>query len=221
MRKITISTGEYYHIYNRGNKKQEIFRENRDWIRFLFCLLHFQSPINFPNISRQISHYVQHRVFNIDKEKLTKIKRQRMVRLVCFCLMPNHFHFLVQQEKDSGIANYLQRLLNSYTKSFNIKYEQGGHLFQGPYRAVHISDNDQLLYTSAYIHRNPKELKPWRDHESNYPWSSYQDYIKGNRWELLLDQEIIGEQFTNGKEYEKWVKSSGAKDPAYANELNL
>lgn len=219
MRNINISPGEHYHIYNRGNDKQKIFLDERDWIRFLFCILHFQSPLTFTNLSRPVTNFVKHRVFNIEPRVVKDIQRQRIVRLNCFCLMPNHFHLLVYQKTEAGIAQYLQRVLNSYTKYFNTKYKRDGHLFQGPYRAVHINDNDQLLYTSAYIHRNPNELKPWRDHENNYPWSSYRDYIGTNQWGMLLDQKIIKEQFTDGQDYDRWVKSSGAKDPEHIDGL--
>ncbi|PIU99599.1 MAG: hypothetical protein COS58_01470 [Candidatus Tagabacteria bacterium CG03_land_8_20_14_0_80_41_22] len=65
MRKIKIVPGEYYHIYNRGNNKQNIFLDNRDWARFLFLILYFQSPECFYNLSRQISYFVRNRVFNI------------------------------------------------------------------------------------------------------------------------------------------------------------
>lgn len=221
MRNINISPGEYYHIYNRGNDKQEIFLDDRDRIRFLFCILHFQSPLTFINLSRPVSNFVKHRVFNIDHKTIEGIHRQRIVHLNCFCLMPNHFHLLVRQKTDAGIAKYLQRVLNSYTKYFNTKYQRNGHLFQGPYKAVHIADNDQLLYTSAYVHRNPAEIKNWRDRENQYLWSSYRDYLGTNQWGVLLDQKIIKEQFANGQDYDRWVKLSGAKDPDYINELEV
>lgn len=135
--------------------------------------------------------------------------------------MPNHFHLLIRQKADAGIAKYLQRVLNSYTKYFNTKYQRNGHLFQGPYKVVHIANNDQLLYTSAYVHRNPVEIKNWQNRENQYPWSSYRDYLNTNQWGVLLDQKIIKEQFADGKDYEQWVKSSGAKNPDYINELEV
>ena len=222
MRSINISSGEYYHVYNRGNDKQKIFLDERDWVRFLFCILYFQSPLTFINLSRPVSNFVKHSVFNIGKKMVEDIHNQRTVQLNCFCLMPNHFHLLVYQKTEAGIAQYLQRVLNSYTKYFNTKYNRSGHLFQGPYRAVHISDNNQLLYTSAYLHRNPMEIKNWQNKEDRYPWSSYQDYLNldKNRWGLLLDQKIIAEQFTDGGNYHQWVKTSGAKDLDYLESLD-
>lgn len=124
--------------------------------------------------------------------------------------MPNHFHMTVCEHKESGIAQYMQRVLCAYTKYFNAKYNKNGHLFQGPYKAVHIEDNNQILYLSTYIHRNPCELKNWRNKEYNYPWSSYQDYCSYNRWGALLKTNIITNQFSQ-KEYKQFVLSSIAK----------
>ncbi|MBI4136138.1 MAG: transposase [Candidatus Vogelbacteria bacterium] len=219
MRNISMGPGEYYHVYNRGNNKQEIFLDDRDRIRFLFCILHFQSPITFTNLSRPVTNFVRHRVFNIEPKIVEEIHRQRIIQLNCFCLMPNHFHLLIYQKNEAGVAKYLQRVLDGYTKYFNTKYKRNGHLFQGPYRAVHIVDNDQLLYTSAYLHRNPAEIKKWRDRENQYPWSSYRDYIDTNQWGVLLDQKIMKEQFADGQDYDRWVKSSGAKDPDHLDSL--
>ena len=105
----------------------------------------------------------------------------------------------------------MQKILNAYTKYINVKYKKSGHLFQGPYKAVHIKDNRQLLHLSAYIHKNHNELREWRNKEDLYPWSSYQDYIKENRWADLLVTDIITGQFKNKKEYYQFVKTSTAK----------
>lgn len=212
MRKTLFAPGEYYHILNRGNNKQLIFRDNRDWSRFLFALLYFQSDIPIYNIGAKISYFIKHRVFNTS-EKVTKdIIKNRGVELINFCLMPNHFHATVKELKEKGISNYMQRVLNAYTKYFNTKYEQSGHLFQGPFKAVHVDSNKQLLYLSAYIHSNPKEIKVWKNKIHQYPWSSFQDYTIKNRWKNLLQQEIILDQVAFGKEYIKLVNQSGAKD---------
>lgn len=213
MREISISEGEYYHIFNRGMHKRLIFNNDHDRYRFLFLITHFQSPAIFNDISQEVKIFknslCQHSVLTqINQEIIQK----RTVGLTTFALMPNHFHLIVKETKTNGIANFMQRLQNSYTKYFNIKNEISGHLFQGPYRIVHIKDNEQLLYTSAYIHRNCRELKGWKNREIEYPWSSYLDYTKKNRWGRLLETEIILSQSANPKEYQEWVESSGAKD---------
>ena len=106
----------------------------------------------------------------------------------------------------------MQRVLNGYTKYYNTKYQKSGHLFQGPYKAVHVLNNQQLLHLSCYIHKNPKELREWSNKELQYPWSSYQDFVKENRFDKLLALEIILGQFKNKKEYHEFVKTSPAKE---------
>lgn len=211
MRKILIAPGEHYHIFNRGNDKQLISLDNKDRARLLFLIVYFQSPVAFYNLGRQTSYFVKNRAFNIADEKVQQILKERYVELVNFVIMPNHFHTTVCELKENGIARYMQRVLCAYTKYFNTKYKKTGHLFQGPYKAVNIGNNDQLLYLSTYIHRNPREIPGWKNEEFAYPWSSYQDYSKENRWNGLLKQDIVIQQFSNKNEYKDFVETSIAK----------
>ena len=211
MRNIKIAPGEYYHIINRGVNKQIIFSNKYEYWRFIFLVLLFQSPISFKNLNRLVKDFVQHSVLHndIDKEKITKYK---YVELVSFCLMPNHFHLIVKEVEEGGIAKYMQRILNSYTKYINKKHDKSGHLFQGPYKAVHIKDDKQLKYLSTYIHKNPMEIVGWKNRLEQYPWSSYQDFVNENRWGNLLETDIVSGEFKNKKEYLDFVKSSTAKE---------
>ncbi|MBU1159982.1 transposase [Patescibacteria group bacterium] len=211
MRKTKIAPGEYYHIFNRGNNKQKIFLEEKDWARFLFLILYLQSPFVFYNISRHVNNFVRHRVFNISKKALQNVLGNKTVELVCFVQMPNHFHLIVKEINEGGISQYLQRIQDAYTKYFNVKYGSSGHLFQGPFKAVRIKNNEQLLYLSAYIHRNPREIKQWHKKEHLFNWSSYKDCVDNNRWENLLKNEIIVGQFKTEKQYKEFVDTSGTK----------
>ena len=98
----------------------------------------------------------------------------------------------------------MQRVLNGYTKYYNAKYEKSGHLFQGPYQAIHVSSDPQLLHLSAYIHKNPTKWK-------NYRWSSYSDIVDESRWGDLLKPEIIRDQFKTKVLYQRFVETSLAK----------
>ncbi len=206
MATATFAPDEYYHVYNRGNRKQDIFRNNSDRARLLLSLLLFQQPDQVTQLSRIVKQFVQHSMLDIPDVS------ERLVELIAFVLMPNHFHCIVREVKADGTSKYMQRVLNSYTKYFNTKYEQVGHVFQGPFQAVHIEDDDQLLYCSAYIHRNPRELEGWRGREHEYPWSSFQDYVRANRWGALLQPDIILSQTGRGERYRRFVEMSRAKD---------
>ena len=219
MRKVIFLEGEYFHICHRGNNKQDIFYSDSDRLRFLFLILYFQSPETFANLSdwikiclKQNGTEIERNLNNKSVELEKKILDKRIVNLINFALMPNHFHLTLQTLKDEAISLYMQRVLTSYTKYINIKYEKVGHLFQGPFTAVHINDDDQLMYLSAYIHLNPRELTDWHGKEDEYPWSSYQDYTNTNRWGKLLAIEHVLENFRLPNEYSDFVKNSGAKE---------
>lgn len=214
MRKIKIAPGEYYHIFNRGNNKQPIFLDKRDYARFVFLIIYLQSPLIFPQIGRLVSNFVKSRAFDtfgVREHDVDKIIKKRYVELVSFILMPNHFHLIVLEKEEGGISQYMQRVLTAYAKYFNTKYKKSGHLFQGPFQFVHVTDNVQLLHLSTYIHRNIRELKKWKNKEHQYTWSSYQDCIEKNRWGELLKHEIITEQFSSSEEHKDFVNSSSAK----------
>ncbi len=182
-------------------------------MRFLFYILYGQSPIPFKNINRSVKKFSSQEGFLVDTENTNDVILNRTTELTAFCLMPNHFHLIVKETIEGGIANYLQRIGDGYTKYFNTKYEGSGRIFQGAYQAKHIPDNNYLLYLSAYIHRNPRELKAWKSKEFEYPWSSLQDFTEANRWGGLLMSDIIADQFENtpNSNYKDFVKTSTAK----------
>lgn len=211
MRKFQFIPGSYYHVCNRSNNETSIFFDKKDYARFLFSILSYQAPVPFYNIGRQTSYFVKHSMFNISSDILKKVAASRKVVLNLFAIMPNHFHLLVQEKSKKGISLYLQRIQNGYAKYFNTKYKKRGHLFQGAFRAIPVETDEQLLYLSAYIHRNPRELKEWRNKEMEYPWSSYQDFVKHNRWEELLKPNIILEHFPNSSAYFNFVETNTAK----------
>ena len=202
-----IAPGEYYHICNRGVNKQVIFHDIPDYYRFLFLILYFQSPINFPQLGRTIKDFIQHPILDIVQEVINK----RTVELVGFCIMPNHFHLIIKEVEEGGISSYVQRISNAYGKYHNIRYEKSGHVLQGAYRIVHIEDDRQFLHLSAYVHRNPREISKWFRKEDHYPWSSYQDFIRNNRWGNLLVPDIVLGQFDNKEKYQRFVETSPAK----------
>ena len=219
MRNIKIAPGEHYHLYNRGNDHQIIFFDDTDRVRFLFTVLYFQSSLSITDVAYQVDHFRRLGKFNFYKKNYQSFSQFNKTELINFCLMPNHFHLTMFENKEGGISKYMQRVLNSYTKYFNTRYKKTGHLFSGPYQAVHVKNNTQLLHLSSYIHRNPREMREWRGKEDVYPWSSFQDYVKENRWDEMIHPKIILDQFNEKNEYKKFVETSTAKD--ISNSLDL
>jgi putative transposase len=208
-----LAEGEYYHILNRGAHRDPIGKDRRDWERLMFAILFFQSDLGIDNVGRVVEKYSPLTGYPVAESTIEGILSRRNVELTCFALMPNHFHLLIKERTEGGISRYLHRIETAYTKYFNARYEHPGHLFQGRYKAVHVKDNRQLLYLSAYIHRNPREIKGWAGREAEYPWSSLQDYVTANRWGGLLSTDIIASQFdaTKSSNYADFVRTSTAK----------
>src|SRR3989344_8431518 len=111
MRKTSFAEGEYYHVYNRGVDKRDIFTDNEDYTRFLLSMREF-------NVRDPIGSIYEN---SFAKEQLTHkpSKRQPLVKFIAFCLNPNHYHFILQQMTERGVEKYMHRLGTGYTKYFN------------------------------------------------------------------------------------------------------
>lgn len=195
-----LATGEIYHVLNKGIENRLIFQNKRDYERFLTTLL----ECNDVNLSPDIKH----RRRRIDEENINIKKKKPLVEILCFCLMPNHFHIALKQVVDGGVAKFMQRVGNSYTKYFNIKNNRKGSLFMSRYKSVHVSSDSQIRHLITYIHANPldlymplwrtgkiKNLRKAKDFLENYTWSSYQ-FFTGQEG-LGLIKEIIKPKIVN------------------------
>ena len=213
MKRFNITPDEFLHIYNRGISKSIIFHNDRDRNRFLFLVMILQIPETMKNIDRMFKDFVLDPEIYIKSFDSVGLK-SRQIELINFCLMPNHFHLLIREEREGGISKYMQRLQNAYTKYFNTKYDRSGHLLQGAYKAVLVDSNEQLLYVSSYIHKNSRELKEYKNKELKYFWSSYQDCVLANRWGKFLKHDILTDQFSSkrGESYQNFVETSIAKE---------
>jgi len=215
MRIENFAEKEHYHVFGRGAKKENIFIDDQDKARFIFLITHFQSPIKIYNISSHANAFIKKGSFNTRENQIDEILKKRSIELTAFVLMSNHFHILVQNLEDGILSVYMHRVLTAYSKYFNAKYNKKGHVFEGPFGAIHIKNNTQLLHLSAYIHKNPKEISDFKETYYKYPWSSYQDYIGLNRWGNLLSTETVLKQFKDQTTYKNFVTSSIAKESLY------
>ncbi len=122
-------------------------------------------------------------------------------KLHAFCLMPNHFHLLIEQCNDISISKLISKVCASYSKYINKKYNRFGHVFQDCFKAVFIEDNPQLMWNSAYIHMNPVKDNLVK-HPEDYKWSSYNDFA-ANRNLLIISKELLTETFGGQKNFIK------------------
>ncbi|MDA1338420.1 MAG: transposase [bacterium] len=76
------------------------------------------------------------------------------VEILAYYLMPNHYHLVLQQKVDNGTSNFISKLVNSFTRNFNLKTERKGQIFLKDFKAVSIKTDEQLLHTVRYVHLN-------------------------------------------------------------------
>lgn len=179
-----FASGTLYHIFNRGTAKTKIFLDREDYGLFLSRLREYLYPEK------------------VDTAALAKTRQyvrgqlpSGVFDLLCYCLMPNHFHFLLHQKTELSASKLISKLCTSYSKVFNYKYKRVGALFQDQFKAVQIVSNEQLLWVSAYIHQNPLKAELVKKVEE-YTYSSYPDYM-GLRTGTLCKKELIMEQCGN------------------------
>lgn len=178
----------YYHVYNCGVEKRRTFLNGREYQRFLDAAeyyLHDQkiSYVQFQDLNEKAKAFYR----QLNPEGLTTLR----VGIIAYCLMPNHFHFLVKPAKDGGLPRFFSDIANSYTKYFNTKNKRVGNLFQGTFKAKGITSDASLLQVSRYIHLNPSS--PYA-----YPYSSLQDWLR------LKDSKIVDQEELN-----KWLEVAG------------
>jgi len=201
-RKYPFVTDYFYHIFNRGVNHVSIFNDKTDNIRFI-NLLKFYNSVEYP------IRFSKFMLLSLDqrKEIWNRInKSQKYLDIISYSLMPNHFHLLTKQNIDKGITIFLSNLQNSYTKYFNTKYSREGHLFQGPFKAIKIDSEEQLLHVSRYIHLNPYSSGIVRNFTdlNNYEWASFPEYISNLPFEICK-KEIVLSKFRDKQSYKDFV----------------
>ena len=230
MRKEIFIVGDYVHVYNRGNRKELIVRDEKDKSRFIQGLRFFNDSHSSTNILRQInlSKPGFDRLTGLGREPKTVFEmgwplnwpeKDPLVKILCYCLSPNHFHLLLKEIKENGISRFMQKLGVGFTNYFNAKYKEVGRVFQGPYKAKIVKEQIYLEYLSVYIQViNVLELFPGGLKEAfkninkalqfaeKYLFSSYQDYIN-SRESLITDKDIFGKIFSEPNNYKKFVRN--------------
>lgn len=206
-RKFTFAVGEYYHVYNRGVEKRDVFNDDADRLRF-------QRMLHIANSDKAVVYKL------IQRSPLDKIETgEKLTAIGAYCLMPNHFHILVKEIVEGGISKFMEKLTTGYSKYFNKKHNHLGMVFQGRFKAQHVDNDEYLKYLFAYIHLNPvKLIEPtWKETEivdkknaeaylARHKYSSYADYMGSNREEkLILSKKEFPEYFVDAHDFSAYV----------------
>jgi putative transposase len=207
LRKVNFVQGEYYHIYNRGNSKQVIFKDKGDYQHLVYLLYLSNTKRNFriSDISKDF--------FNFDREK-------QLVSIGAWVLMPNHFHLIITEKEEGGISKFMQKLTTAYSMYYNKKNKRTGSLFEGKFKSQHIGIDRYLKYLFSYIHLNPVKLiqRDWKEKGikdkkvaisflNGYKYSSFRDYLfPGSRVEsVILNKNDFPNYFPSKEKFVKEI----------------
>jgi putative transposase len=218
-RQIEVET--VYHIVNRGINGLNIFLKNKDYYRFILALEFFNNtePFNFSQLASRGNLNTQTLL-----EKIRANKKEPIVELLAFCIMPSHYHLLIREIKQDGIVDFMRKLGSGYAGYFNRRYKRRGPLFESRYKAIQVNTNEQLCNAFVYIHTNPISLiePKWKeqiienadkalDYLKKYRWSSYWDYLgKANFPEVTKRSyltKILGGSKQCEQNIEHWISS--------------
>jgi len=135
--------------------------------------------------------------------QIRKYFTYELMTIIAYCLMPNHYHLLVDL-KTNELGAVVQRFALSYSKAINKRFDRVGSLFQGPFKAIQVDNNEYLLHLSRYIHFNPVDAGLVSKPEA-WEFSSYRDFIELRKG-TLIDPEIVLSQFASPQDYRKFVQ---------------
>lgn len=217
LRKEKFVPGEYYHIYSRTILNSAEFKNYKNAGRLKQAFL-ISNSTNSSEAFQFIRNYK-----NAPTEDILKILEsgKKLIDILCYTIMPDHYHLLVREIKDDGIKNFIHKCNTSIAKYINIKNERRGPLFESRFKSKHINTNEYLLHLSLYIHLNPLDFlvgKDWRKHALknwplikpkllNYQWSSLKHFLNiTQKNPIISGAEIIKEQFDSEKEYENFLR---------------
>ena len=123
--------------------------------------------------------------------------------MIAYCLMPNHYHFLMRPDQDEVLSQFIQRLFNSYTQSFNREQNRSGTLFEGRAKSVLVDTDEYIVHLCRYIHLNPVTAGLTK-RPGDWPYSNYLEWIE-QRDGTLIDRDFVRDYFPTAADYEDFV----------------
>lgn len=181
--KVYVKDG-FYHVYNRGVEKRTIFEDDQDYKVFLKYL---KEALSSPPDPKLLKIFVPLQGGSFKGIPRQPKNFQKEIKLLAFCLIPNHFHLLLQQAELGSMESFMRSVITRYSMYFNKRYKRVGKLFQGHYKACLVDNEKYLLHLSRYIHLNP--LEDGSKLQDSY--SSYKNYLGLTKTEWVKPKMIL------------------------------
>lgn len=204
-RRDKFTNNGIYHVFNRTIDRKRLFSSPALSEGYLRTLFYYRSRL----IDRCYSHFKLLDVAIQEKRKQQLSSRKYFkVDILGYCLMPTHFHLLIQQLSDNGMISFMSNVMNSFTRVYNVKNKRRGPLFLPRFQSREILSDEQFVHVSRYIHLNPysSALVQTIKGLTKYPWSSYKFYVDNSIYTLVNTKRIL-QLFRNEKSlYKKFVE---------------
>ncbi len=203
-RKYPLETGNIYHVLNKSIAGFKIFLVEKDFSRMLSAVKYYQlknAPFSFSRLAR-----AKKNPKDLANEKINKFlnnNTDKLVEIIAYCLMPTHIHLILRQVKDEGISIFMNRILGSYTRYFNLFYKRKGPLWEGRFKNVLVESQEQLYHLTRYIHLNPVTAY-LADSPKDWPFSSYREYLKSSQDSICKYDNIFE---INPSSYKEFVEN--------------
>lgn len=200
-RTTPLVTEEIYHVFNRGINRMPTFTYKKNYQRAIQAINFYRFMLQPVKLSKFLTSSEDKQVQILEKMQ----HAGEQVQILAFCLMPNHFHFLLKQKQDRGISRFLSNFQNSYTRYFNSLLLRDGPIFLDQFKAVRVETDEQLMHVSRYIHLNPYTgfvVKSLEDLEK-YQWSSLPVYLNGD--DEIINSEAVLSMFKSVHRYKRFI----------------
>ncbi len=135
---------------------------------------------------------------------MRKFLKRYDLKLIVYCLMPNHYHYIIRQESENGISEYIRDIFNPYVQLINKQQQRKGTLFEGRFKHIHIDREEHLLHLCRYIHLNPVKAG-LVDLPEQWLYSNYSEWI-GERTDSMTDTTFIIRNFGSPGKYREFVE---------------
>ena len=183
-----------YHVFTKSIAGFRVFVEHKDFKRIIQLITYYKN-----------NPFVKFSDYKKLKNKLKYpflTKTSPLIQIIAYCIMPTHIHLVLYEKRENGISNYMRRLLNSYTRYFNEKIKRKGPLWEGRFKKVLVTSDEQLLHLTRYVHLNPVSAGIVEKPE-DWPYSSYREYIALEPRSICEVEPFLS---FSEKEYKKFVE---------------
>lgn len=185
MKREPLNNNSIYHVFTKSIAGHKIFSNPNNFERIISLIKYYR--IENPNLRYSAFMVLE------DKERFFCkycSKKEHIVRILAYCIMPTHLHMVLQQTRENGISIFMGNVLNSYTRYFNTLNRRKGPLWQSRFKHVPVESNEQLAHLIRYIHLNPvtdflvEEPEEW-------PYSSYRETIGSTKAKICSIEDYL------------------------------